>query len=839
VTLTGVDADIQADPDTGAFSANGITTLRGGANDPPTATTSHFNAFIGAQSADGGSTLSLTLDGIGRLAGAGAVFHGRRHPDGTVGGSVRAQGPDASRLLPAPALPWRIEGDVAAGSGEWRAPKLLLSLGTSPGQAAAALRLTPPARLDVTASIGQLPLGAWVEGASASASPLPIHLDLSADSASLFGGNLRQAHVALSFAPDRTVIERADAILPGGAAASLSGAITPAQGGPSLNGPSLGGPNLICKAHLHLPDARATLAWLKPLLPAAIPPDLARQADVAADLALAPDTVSLTHLNVTADGTVLQGEASATTGPSPSLRADLTADRLDATTWAAAWSHMPNGRGSLAALRQIAAEVNLNVGRLAVPGATLTHVTLDARSDANGTALNRLAADLSGAHLDASAQIAPDGRIDEARLNLDAAEAGALPASWRTLPGLWHGPLHVALSAAGPPDRIILQARADLGDLRTELEGALDLPTRALTGTATLRHPGAPRLLLAAGLAGAGSWLDQGSVAVIAHFAASPGRLDVPDFSVAAAALQLSGHAALDEAAGIPSLEASIDAPRLALPSFDNQHYGSAAALPYSLLSGWQGQFHLHAAEVLRDLSPVATNLDAHVALADGLLAVSDLTAGIAGGTLHADGALDSLSAALTGAGALQAASLSELGAWPPGTRPWSWPWEWNAGTADLSFDLSATGHSLDAFLATAGGTAAASLHGATLQGADLPRVTTLLAARGPKLRPSLIAALSGGNSSPLTGTVSITLDHGALTATAPALESASGQVGLTASLDLPAGTEDATLRFAPRVVAPPTVSVRLVGPWQQPRRVVDVAAALAWAGAGKPAKNR
>ena len=61
---------------------------------------------------------------------------------------------------------------------------------------------------------------------------------------------------------------------------------------------------------------------------------------------------------------------------------------------------MPNGRGSLAALRQIAAEVNLNVGRLAVPGATLTHVTLDARSDANGTALNRLAADLSGALLE-------------------------------------------------------------------------------------------------------------------------------------------------------------------------------------------------------------------------------------------------------------------------------------------------------------------------------------------------------------------------------------------------------------------------------------------------------
>jgi uncharacterized protein involved in outer membrane biogenesis len=330
-------------------------------------------------------------------------------------------------------------------------------------------------------------------------------------------------------------------------------------------------------------------------------------------------------------------------------------------------------------------------------------------------------------------------------------------------------------------------------------------------------------MLLAAGLADAGRWLEQGSVAIIAHFAASPGHFDVHDISIAAATLQLTGHATLDDSAGVPTLVATIDAPRLALPSFDPR---SAAPLPYNLLAGWQGQLHLTAAQVLCDLSPVATNLEADAALAGGVLAANKLDATIAGGSLRAQAALDTASAALSAEGALQGASPNQLGAWPP--------WTWTDGSADLSFDLSATGHSLDAFLATAGGNAEATMHGAALQGADLPRLTQLLAARGAKLRPSLLDALSGGNSSPLSGAVTIALDHGALTATAPALEGASGQVDLAASLDLPARTEDATLRVEPRVAAPPTVSVRLVGPWQQPRRVVDVSAALVWAGAGK-----
>ncbi len=820
VTLTGVDADIRADPDAGSFSATGTTTLQGAPSQRATAQgvgTTRFTTFFGAQGTDGGSTFSLTLDGVGRLAGAGAVFHGRRHADGTLEGRFRAEGPNASRLLPAPSLPWRIEGAVAAGSGQLRAPRLLLLLGSSPGEAAVTFAIIPSPRLDVTAAIGQVPLGSWVEHATEHTPSLPVHLDLSAAAASLFGGTLRRSHVALLIAPDRTTIESADSILPGGATARLAGAMTQGHGGASLIG----------KVHLHVPDARATLAWLKPVLSTALASDFAPPSDIVADLALTPGALSLTHVTVTLDGAALHGQAGMTTGQIPSLRVDLASDSLDATAWwpqvSAAFDRLgPAFRGP-GVFRYPDVALNLNVARLTVPGYTLTDVALAARSDAHGLSLNRLVASLPGAHFEASARMGQDGVITDARLTFDAAEAAALPSSWRALPGLWHGPFHVAANAAGPFAKITLQARADLGDLRAELEGALNLPDRAVTGTATLRHPGAPRLLLAAGVADAGSWLEQGSVAVIAHFAATPGHVDVPDFSVAAATLQLTGKVSLDDAGDVPAFEASIDAPRLALPSFDPR---SQVPLPTRLAAGWQGQLHLNAAEVFCNLIPVATHLQADVALAGGLLAANALNATIAGGSLHAEAALDTPSAVLSAEGWMHGASLQQLGAWPP--------WTWTDGTVDLSFGLLASGHSLDAFLATAGGTAEATLHGAVLQGADLARVTDLLTLRGARLRPALLGALSGGNSFPLSGTATIALDHGAVTAAAPLLEGGSGQVELAASLDLPARTEDATLRLAPRVAAPPTVSVRLVGPWQQPRRVVDIAAALAWAGTGK-----
>jgi hypothetical protein len=813
--LRSVQAQMHADPDSGAFSAAGTATIGGRGH-------ARFAAFIGAPGRDGVATVSLTLEGQDELSGTGAAFHGRRRPDSGIVGVLRADGPDASRLLPAPALPWRVDGPVQADAGLISAPSLLVQVGGSPGDAKISLRLAPAARLDADLRLGQLPLGAWLAGATTVAPSLPIHLNFSAAAAGVGGGTVRDVRAALWVTPDRVVVEKAQAVLPGGAPAQFSGTIEPGRGSAMLAG----------KLHVQLPDVPAFLTWLRTLLPASLqmlPTGVARQADFAADISLSPAGGALGNMRLTLDGAPLQGEASLIAGPTPVLHANLHADTLDATAWPAAL--LPRSAAAMtSAFRHFDVGLHLQVARLALPFVTVANVSLDAAGGAGGVSIDHLTADLPGAHLVGGGKLAPDGRVADGRLNLDASEAAALPASWRRLPGLWHGPMHLALNVAGPAQKVAVQLRCDLGDLRAEVEGALDTPTWGLAGTATLRHPGAPRLLQEAGIPGAGRWLEQGSVAVIVHFAARPGHLAARDFSVAAASLHFGGTAEMDYAGAVPVLNAAIDAPRLALPSFDPR---AETPLPLGQIGAWQAQVQLAADEVLFDLSPFATGLKANFVASGGVVAVDGMTASARGAAVEGAAVLDSAAPILMARGTAKGVTLKSLDTLPP--------WTWGDGTADVSLDLAATGHSPAALLASLSGTAEGTMQGAVLQGVDVAEATRLLLARGPKLRANLATAMTAGETGRLAGPFTASLDHGAVDVAARGLTSDAGDVDLTALLDIPARTEDATVRVRPMVTAPPTMSVRQVGAWQQPRRVVDVADAVGWAeeGSGSFLKKR
>jgi len=807
LTLQSVQAQMHDDPDSGAFSAAGTMTVGGGAQ-------VRFSAFIGAPGQDGVATVSLTLEGQDRLSGTGAAFHGHRRADGGIMGILRADGPDASRLLPAPALPWRVDGPVQADASLISAPSFLVQLGGSPGDAKISLRLAPAARLDADLKLGQLPLGAWLAEATTAAPALPIHLNFSASAAGVGGGTLREARAALLVTPHGVVVETATAILPGGAPAQFSGTIEPDRGRSVLAG----------KLHVQVPDVSATLAWLRTGLPSSLQllrPGFARQAEFAADISLSSSGGALGNMRLTLDGASLLGEASLVAGATPVLRANLRADSLDATVWPAAL--LPRSPAAITgAFRHFDAGLHLEAGRLALPFVTLGNLSLDAVGGPRGVSIDHLTADLPGAHLDAGGKLAPDGEVADGRLNLDANEAAALPPSWRRLPGLWHGPMHLALNVGGPAQKVAVQLRCDVGDLRAELEGALDTPAWGLVGTATLRHPGAPRLLQEAGIADAGRWLEQGSVAVIVHFAARPGHLEARDFSVAAASLHFGGTADVDYAGPVPVLNAAIEAPRLALPSFDPR---GETPLPLGQIGAWQAQVHLAGDEVLFDLSPFATSFKANFVASGGVLALDGVTASAAGGTLQGAAVLDSAAPVLMVRGAAQGLALNNLDMLPP--------WTWRDGTADASLDLTATGYSPAALVASLAGTATGDLHGAVLEGVDVAEVTRLLAARGAKLRANLVTAMTTGDTGRLAGPFTASVDHGALDMAARGLTGDAGEVDLTALLDVPARTEDATVRVRPLVTAPPTISVRQVGGWQQPRRVVDVADAVGWAEEG------
>jgi hypothetical protein len=106
-----------------------------------------------------------------------------------------------------------------------------------------------------------------------------------------------------------------------------------------------------------------------------------------------------------------------------------------------------------------------------------------------------------------------------------------------------------------------------------------------------------------------------------------------------------------------------------------------------------------------------------------------------------------------------------------------------------------------------------------------------LLATRAPHARASLAAALAGGATGPLVGTVAATLQSGALKLDPSTLAAPAGTLSLSGALDLPAASADLSLRVAPAVDHAPAIAVRLVGAWGAPRRVVDMRAALLWAG--------
>nr|MDA8248490.1 AsmA family protein [Rhodospirillales bacterium] len=134
VAVTGIDATLVSDADTGTYAAAGTARFSGAAW--------RFTARLGQPGSDGSAGLDVTLDGQGKVQGVGGTLSGQFAPDGTFGGRVAARGPDLAQLLPAPAVPFRAEGRVTVAGGLAAADDLALQIGGSPARGAVALRGT-------------------------------------------------------------------------------------------------------------------------------------------------------------------------------------------------------------------------------------------------------------------------------------------------------------------------------------------------------------------------------------------------------------------------------------------------------------------------------------------------------------------------------------------------------------------------------------------------------------------------------------------------------------------------------------------------------------------------
>ena len=814
--ITGIDGELAVDPTTGTLSATGLATALG--------RSWRMTGRLGRAGADGSATIEISLDGQGPTVGTGAALSGQINAEGGLAGRISGRGPDLSLLLAAPALPWRAEGLVTAGSGLVVADDLELDVGGVPARGAVALRLLPQLRLDAALATSRLDLDAWLPALlHGGRTTLPTGIDISAEAASLSGGTLRRLRAGFELAGGAVALREADAVLPGDAALHLAGRLSGGQfdGEGQLTAP-------------RLPD---TLAWVRPHAPAligALPPGALRSATLAATVRADAGTLAFSAMHGDLNGAALSGDLAVHGGDRPALAASLQVSGLILDPFtpglpstlaeaSARWAAWP---GKLA---DVDADLTVGATHPVWHGNTLDRLDVSARVAGGTVELRRATVASPDVQASLSGSIAPGGRVSDGRLAVLAARAELLGASLPDAAGfirpLFRGPATLAVTASGQPGALNLSAVAGLSDVRLQLDGQADIANRHWQGGFSLHHPGAPRLLWSLGAGDVAPWLGDGSLSAQAGVELSPGRVALSGLQVSAGSLRAGADLVLSGlAAGRPALTGTIDADTLPLPAL-RPHSGDP--FPLGLLHAGSAKLAVHASHLLAGLSPVLEDASASVSLADGTLLLDRLSGTLAGGTLAARVSVQAASPPIVAAGATLTGAVLDGGL--AGT-----PVDLVAGTMDATAELSGAGYSPAGVLATLAGPVHVTVRDGALAGLDAVRVLSALQAAPPD--PPLMADALRSGKTPfsrldLAGAVAngtLTIGHGDLAAPA-------GAISLGGSLDLPDGSMDARLALRPAADGAPTLGLRLIGPLAAPNRTPELADFARWLAARPP----
>ncbi|MDE2197757.1 MAG: AsmA family protein [Rhodospirillales bacterium] len=836
--FNGVDLTLTSAPLTGTSMVAGAASISG--------QTWHFSARLQPPGADGASALDLTLEGQGGAHGVGVAVAAQIARGGDLSGLVSLHGPDLSALLPAPKTPFTASGRLTVAGGLLAADELAVTLGAAPAmttaaQGALALRLLPAPRLDVALTSNRLDLDAWagalLRGAGAGgmlAARLPIGVDLSAQAAQLAGGTLRDLRGAFDIAAGVVTVRELGARLPGDAALRLTG---------RLGGAASAAGRFEGQARLDAPALRTTLDWLRGAgfaVASALPDGVMLRAGLAGHVVVTPGAVALDHLTGQLDGQPMTGSLAVQLGAHPRLGAGLAFDRLDLDPWLAPWrGGLPSDFPAAVTARLGGFDVDLRVeARQAVlGGATIAPLLLDAGAE-SGTGgaggrliLRKLDLLASGVHVAASGTFGRDGGLTEGRLDAQAAQAASvlgwlpagLAAAARRVPALWQGPADLQVLGGGPPAKLALKVTADLADLRLEAQPVLDRPAGRWAGPVTLRHPGAPRLMAMLGLAGAASWLGDGSLSVVAQASGTANLLSADSFDLTAGTLHASGALAVQQAGGEAVVTGHVRAETLPLPL---PALRSGAPLQLAALRGWQAAVAVQAGQLQLGGLPALGDVAAHLDLAHGVLRLDKVTARIGGGmltgevTLDAAAALPALAVEARLDGAALAGPLLDL------------PLDLTAGRVTAAASLRAAGHSPAALLATLQGALSLDVTNGALTGVALGAMATSPAGGGARRLADdagLRAALAGGTTLFDRFAVHAAIDHGALRLGDAVLAAPAGSIELGGGTDLAAGTADLHLVLRPALPDPPALALRVSGPLGNLRRAPDLSDAIRW----------
>ncbi|MCW8086955.1 AsmA family protein [Sabulicella glaciei] len=773
VVLEGVQARFLAGGPAEALSAEGVFQWGG--------RETRFSATLGRPGEDGAAPLDLSLSVAGTTLAARGIL-----PDsGGFEGRLDATGSNLAALLPSPPGPFRAQARFSATPELLAASGLSLELGGQAMTGAAALRLAPAPRLEMTLAASRLDLAPWLDALRETGSAaLPVALDLAAEAATLGPLRLRRLRGTAHLEGERLTLSDISAELPGEARIEATGASA--------------GPRLDFALRFAAAEPRALLESLGWPAPLPLPPGAAEgQMRLSAEGPL----IAASDLAMRVGTARMQGGFTWRRLARPALAVGLEVDEFTLPVAAPALLRaVQEGAGAADLQLRFAAE------RIRLEDGDWEKAALDAAAEGGRWAVRRLAARHQGVDLALSGVVA-GGRVGEAVLEATGPAGPGLALIGLARPALADAPMRLRAQLSGPFDALAGRAELDVADARVEVQGTLDWNTRRGTGGLTVRHPGAGRFLHAALGGNPPRFLGEGSFSLIANWQARPDAVSTDGFELVAGGLRGRGQLAL--ALGErPSLSGRLHLDTLPLPEWGTLLPGEWPALDLAL----------RADQATLPGLPPLTGLSAALRGDADSLRLEEGRATLAGGALS--GGLRWRRGdrpALETEGKLEEALLAG--------PVFGTPFDVVAGRVSAEWRLAAAGHSPAALIESLDGPARIALRDAVVQGFDANAAAAALGwTDTPRAEAALRAAMAGGTTTLDRAEVTLGFGRGVgRVETGELLAEGGLALRLSGRLDLSRDVVDLRLAWPGEA----EVALRATGPAAAPLRLFELGAWL------------